>query len=281
MGLFYNYENSGPGVAKNGPQKSRLRIFFEVFGRKFWGLCLLNLIYILFCIPVVTIGPATAAAFKVLRNYSIEKNAFVWADFWESFKKDFKQSFPLGIIYTVAFIGIGAGIYMYPPKMEESTLYTVLFILTVIVGIFILVSSFFAFLMVSTTELTLKNIIKNSAILTIVSGWKGLVTAVLAAVAFIFPFALSMVLQNVIPLLLCFMISFSLPLFIAAFNCYPFVQKYIIEPYYKAMEKDNPEYDYLKPAGMEDGEPVFEDKGGTEAPIVKAKKTGKKNKTIS
>ena len=122
MGLFYNYQESGSGVSKNGPKKSRIRIFFEVFGRKFWNLILINLIYGIFCIPIFTIGPATAAAFKVLKNYSIEKNAFVWSDFWKSFKEDFKVSFPLGIIYFIALGGIAIGMYIYPESMGESDL---------------------------------------------------------------------------------------------------------------------------------------------------------------
>ena len=65
-----------------------------------------------------------------------------------------------------------------------------------------------------------------------------------------------------------------------AFICYPYVQKYVIEPYYKAIGRDNPEYDYLKPEGMEDI-PLFNDKGGEEAPVVKAKTKGKNKKTIS
>lgn len=280
MGLFYSYQESGSGVSKNGPKKSRLRIFFEVFARKFWNLILINIIYGIFCIPIFTIGPATAAAFKVLKNYSIEKNAFVWSDFWKSFKEDFKVSFPLGIIYFIALGGIGIGMYIYPESMGESDLYIVLGIITLIVGLLVLTSAFFAFLMASTIKLSVKDIIKNSFILTIVSGWKGILAAVLAVIVIGLPIFLFFWIGNFLVLLVNLIISQSLAGLIASFICYPFVQKYVIEPYYKAIGKDNPEYDYLKPEGMQDV-PVFSDNGGKEEAIVKAKKSGKNKKTIS
>ena len=280
MGLFYNYQESGSGVSKNGPKKSRIRIFFEVFGRKFWNLILINLIYGIFCIPIFTIGPATAAAFKVLKNYSIEKNAFVWSDFWKSFKEDFKVSFPLGIIYFVALCGIAIGMYIYPESMGESDLYKVLMVITLLVGLIVLASAFFAFLMASTIKLSVKDILKNAFILTIVSGWKGLLASVLAIIVIGLPIFLFLQIGNLLILSVNLLISQSLAGLIASFICYPFVQKYVIEPYYKAIGKDNPEYDYLKPEGMQDA-PVFNDKGGEETPVVKAKKSGKNKKTIS
>ena len=280
MGLFYNYQKSGSGVSKNGPKKSRIRIFFEVFGRKFWNLILINLIYGIFCIPIFTIGPATAAAFKVLKNYSIEKNAFVWSDFWKSFKEDFKVSFPLGVIYFIALGGIAIGMYIYPESMGESDLYKVLMVVTLIVGLIVLASAFFAFLMASTIKLSVKDILKNAFILTIVSGWRGILASVLAIIVIGLPIFLFLQIGNLLILSVNLLISQSLAGLIASFICYPFVQKYIIEPYYKAIGKDNPEYDYLKPEGMQDS-PVFKDKGGEETPIVKAKKSGKNKKTIS
>jgi len=45
FGLF-DYSKVGPGVDKNGPQKNRLIVFFEIYLRKFWKICLLNILYV-------------------------------------------------------------------------------------------------------------------------------------------------------------------------------------------------------------------------------------------
>ena len=73
MGLFYNDKEAGSGVAKNGPKKRPFFRFFEIFANKFWVFFQINLIYVLFCLPIVTFGPATAAMTALMRNTYLEK----------------------------------------------------------------------------------------------------------------------------------------------------------------------------------------------------------------
>ena len=77
---FYNYTKSGKGVDKNGPQKKPFFKFWELFGRKFWNFFTLNLVYVVFCLPVVTFGPATAALTHVMRKYCLEDPIFPVSD---------------------------------------------------------------------------------------------------------------------------------------------------------------------------------------------------------
>ena len=81
MGLFNDYMREGKGVDKGPDFRPRFIIFFDIYLRKFWNLILLNLLYVVCCIPIVTIGPATAAMTKILRNYAREEHAFLWSDF--------------------------------------------------------------------------------------------------------------------------------------------------------------------------------------------------------
>ena len=85
MGIFgsENYLRSGPGIAKNAPKKKPFFYFWELYFRKFWKLISLNILTFIFCIPIVTIGPAFAGMTKVLRNYVLEKNSFIFHDFWK------------------------------------------------------------------------------------------------------------------------------------------------------------------------------------------------------
>lgn len=50
-------------------EKRRFFVFIEVFFHKFWKLIGLNLLFLLSCIPVVTIGPALCAMAYVTRNF--------------------------------------------------------------------------------------------------------------------------------------------------------------------------------------------------------------------
>ena len=53
------YDNAGSGISKNAAPKGSLKLFFEILGVRIWKLFTLNLIYMLACIPVITICPAT------------------------------------------------------------------------------------------------------------------------------------------------------------------------------------------------------------------------------
>ena len=96
MGLFNN--TAGPGVPKNAPRKKPFFRFWELFANKFWDFFKINLIYFLFCIPIVTIGPATAAMTALMRNIYLERPQFYFHDFVKEFKKNFKQALIVGIL---------------------------------------------------------------------------------------------------------------------------------------------------------------------------------------
>lgn len=53
MGLFNGYLKEGPGVEKDAPEKHRFFLFFELFGRKFSKLILLNIMYFVTLVPLI------------------------------------------------------------------------------------------------------------------------------------------------------------------------------------------------------------------------------------
>ncbi len=75
--------------------------FFAIL-RKILDLLGLNGIWIVFCIPLFTIGPATAALHYTIRTNLIEDREHVWTAFWHSFKSNFKQ----GVLLTLMMLGI-------------------------------------------------------------------------------------------------------------------------------------------------------------------------------
>ena len=63
------------------------------FLNKMADLILLNLIFLLCCIPVVTIGPAITALYAVSLRSVRYGDGYVIQTFFRSFKQNFKQSF--------------------------------------------------------------------------------------------------------------------------------------------------------------------------------------------
>ena len=75
---------------------------FFSYVRKILELMGANALWIVFCIPLFTIGPATAALHYTIRANLIEDREHVWTAFWHSFKSNFKQ----GAVLTLIMLGI-------------------------------------------------------------------------------------------------------------------------------------------------------------------------------
>ncbi len=271
MSLFGNYDRPGRGIPKAPMEKKGIFKFTEVYGRRFWKLIALNLLYLISILPIITFGPATCAMTKVARNWSQERNAFMWSDYWDAFKNNFKQGFAMGIIDMLFLVGFSVAIPSYSKWAETQKMMYAALILCLAFAVVFFLMHFYIYLMIVSTNLSLRQIIKNSLFLVTLglkkTLWTFLVWLIVLFICFLFfPYSIMLILFW----------PFSFLCFVSCFNCYPVIRKYVIQPYYDQRGEDNPEFDYLK---TED-DAVFEDMG-EEAPAPKEEKPQKKPKTIS
>ncbi len=269
MGLFTNYNDSGSGVSKKAPQKKIFFRFFEAFANKFWTLMYINFIYVLFCLPIVTFGPATAAMTTLMRNIYLEKPQFVFHDFWQAFKKNFKQSFIIGIVDVLA-IALAVYAFIFYTTNIDADNYWLYYALTMAAEVIFLLMNFFIYPQIAALDLKMPAILKNSLIFAFVNLRGNLICLALfigyATLILFFPF---------IMLMLAIILPFGFLGLVVIFACYPAIQKLIINPYYESKGEKNPEL----PDYGDDDEVLFEDKGGEEAPI-KFKKEKSRGKII-
>lgn len=253
--FFKGRKGSNNGVGKNQSNKSNFAKFFEIFFRKFWKLMSLNVLYLIFCIPIVTIGPATAAFTKILKSYCQERNVTMLSDFIDAFKKNFKQSFIIGLIdiLLVAIFVISVPYYFELANKSSFFIFTLgISIFTIMI---LVMMHFYLYLMIVSTELKLSQILKNSLILAISELKKNAITFFITLLVIAIFVATSPYSIPIIP----FMPLSFLGLMIC-FNTYPIIRKQIIQPFYDLRGELNPEFSNLNP--HEEVKSVFIDKGG-------------------
>ena len=257
MGWFYNNDVAGRGVSKNSPRKKPFFRFWELFKNKFGTLFKINLVYFLFCIPLVTFGPATAAMTAMMRNIYLERPQFIFHDFWQYFKKNFKQSLFIGIL-DVIVIGLTVFTFGYYFQLESpDASQRVLFVIAVAAEVLFLMINFYVYPQIAALDLGLAGIFKNAVILVFANLPGELITLAVflgyGALAFNFPIIMALL----FPLLPAAWLAF-----LTVFCCYPAIQKYLINPYYEKSGEKNPELP------DDDGESsLFHDMGGKETPI--------------
>ncbi|HOV27577.1 MAG TPA: hypothetical protein PK566_14625 [Pseudobacteroides sp.] len=207
MGFFdrFSPDREGPGVEKNAPPKNVFKVFFGVYTRKFYKLLQLNLVHFACSIPaiivamiisanflssifnsreypvnlwlslsvfifafnLVAVGPLQSGFTYVLRNFSREEHAFVWHDYIQTAKKNFKQSIIMLFINLVVFYSITASFSWYLGQAEKTLL---LNIATGMQGIFLIIfimMQIYTYQLMITFELSIKDIYKNAFLFSI------------------------------------------------------------------------------------------------------------------
>jgi uncharacterized membrane protein YesL len=216
----------------------RFKLFWKMYWHKLWELMILNLLTLLCCVPIITIGPAIAGMTKVIRGYYLEKGTFLVHDFFKGFKENWKKSGIIGLLdlFILYSLIMAYGIY----TSLGSSFYIFLLGATYVVAAGVFVMNFFIFPMIITTDLPLRDIIKNAFILTVAALPRNFITLVIIAVitiALIF-----IIILNPFFILLFFLFYVTGMGFMIFFRSYPTVQKYVIDPFYALQNKTNPEY---------------------------------------
>lgn len=87
----------GEGVTEPPPDKG-IKLFGFILWTHMWKLVTLNLLFLVFCIPVLTIPAAFCGMNRVLIKLIREGNCFLWNDFWAEFKANLFKGIPFGLV---------------------------------------------------------------------------------------------------------------------------------------------------------------------------------------
>ena len=273
FGLF-NYEKEGPGISKNAPKKKGFIVFFETFFRNFWKFIVINLVYGLISLPVLTNGLASAGLTNVTRNIARDKHSFGVSDLWDTVKKNWKQALPAGIIKLVIYIVLGFDFFYFGSKGIMSTIglgisLCMLFIFTVM--------DYFVWTLIITFKFSLKQIYRNSFKFVFINMKMNLLCFFSILLVYAANVGILLLLSSYAIMVITFEVLLYILLFpsfrflLVQFCTFPSIKKCIIDPYYR----DHPDEDLdkrrdlgieveeKKPEKAEDGEEepenVFED----------------------
>lgn len=163
--------------------------FFEVLG-KVTDVVILNLLCIVACIPIITIGASITATYSVAMQMVKDKELYIVKEFIKRFKNNFKTS---TIAWTVMSIIGGVLLFdLYISRLVLNELISkILQLVFTMISIIYIFTLTYVFPMISKFENTIKNTIINSTLISIQN----------------LPYTLMMVVLNLSPLLLINLLS--------------------------------------------------------------------------
>lgn len=130
---------------------------------KIGDIVFLNIVFILTCLPVITIGPALAALYAVALKASDGKEGYVVRGYLKAFKENLKQGLLVGIVleFIVAILIVDLNFLFY----SQESYRTMGVVVTVIALIVIAALIPYIFALMARYTNTIKNTILNAVLI--------------------------------------------------------------------------------------------------------------------
>jgi len=164
--LYYGSNMNGEREIK--PPANRFALFFHIVGAEWRSLVKLNLLFLLCCLPVITIGAASSAMSYILKKIDEGEYVFLTSDFFRSFRENFKASSLYYLFYGASLLAILLTVKYLDSFLAEMPVAAVPMCILMIAGVLVVFAGFYGFCMIGTMELKWKDMFRNSLLLAIV-----------------------------------------------------------------------------------------------------------------
>ena len=161
------------GVEEDRRKEKKLRkvpekgfgLYFHVLFTHAAKILLLNLLFIAFSIPIVTLPAALCGVSRVLLLLMKDGYVHVFQDFWKEFKESFWRALAIGAIFAGIFVLLYVSAKFYPMVIQDEIFSTTLFSLAVALMVLLGVFFSYAIPMQSMVRLPFSRLLKNACIL--------------------------------------------------------------------------------------------------------------------
>lgn len=124
---------------------------------------ILNVLWVICSIPVITIGASTTALYAVMLKLVKNEEGYIAKGFLKAFKENFKKSTMIWLVFLL--LGILIAIDFFSLKLMPGRLGGGLQVLFLVLGCMLVAASVYAFALQARFENTIKNTLKNAMIL--------------------------------------------------------------------------------------------------------------------
>ncbi len=188
-------------------------------------LIIVNVLFLVCCLPVVTAGASQAALNRVTQSMALDEDGGVVKPFFRAFRDNFKQA-TLGWIFTAVFlVGLGAD-WMLALSYLTGAALSIAQGVCIVAALLVLAVGNYFFQLIVRYENTLRQHAMNAAILAVVKLPKTVVMTALTLLPLLI--ALASMKTFVYTLIFWIMLGFA---------CVSFLQASLMRPVFRQLEK--------------------------------------------
>ncbi len=158
---------------------------------KIFDMLVLSLLWLILCLPIITIGPASTAFYYTVVKVIRRERSYLLKEFFRSFLLNFKQGAVLTLIYVV-FIVVSYVDFCYAMQLmkEGKQFGSVMMGIFIVLCVFVIFSMVYVFPVLSRFTVTIKNLFKWAFFLSIRHiGWTLLIAFMFVAFGVIMVFS--------------------------------------------------------------------------------------------
>lgn len=123
---------------------------------------------LLLLIPAIGVtGPFTAGTAYITRNWARDEHAFLWSDFWEQTKNNWKQGLATSLITGCMPLLLYVCTMFYGEMAADNVLFVVPQVVCIVLGVLWLCSLMYTYPQIVTYEMKYGQLLRNSFIMTI------------------------------------------------------------------------------------------------------------------
>lgn len=188
-------------------------------------------------LPLVLLAPFHTGVMVVTKRLANEEYAFIWSEYWQGVKDNWKQGLLNGILCYLAYVIFSFSLVYYFNTMSDGALNFIPLAFSILLLIvFVLAELYIPVLMVS-VDLKFIPLVKNAIIFGIMNFFKNLLTLGMLLVVCAVLWCTQMTgLSLMIGLFFIISLFFSVTAYITTYMAYPMINDYIIKPYKKKEE---------------------------------------------
>lgn len=141
---------------------------FFVLMSKIFDVMILGLLWLVFCVPIITIGPASTALYYTMMKVIRRERSYLFKEFFRSFKLNFKQGAICTVVYAVLVVVMYID-FTYALELSKtgSKYGSMLIGFFLVLAIFSVFTAVYIFPVLSRFTVTVKNLFKWSFFLSV------------------------------------------------------------------------------------------------------------------
>jgi uncharacterized membrane protein YesL len=153
---------AGPGIDRNAPPKQGFALLLDVIARNWWELIQLNLLVILFSLPLVTLPAALVAAARICVLMLEDRPVYLGRDFLEAFRGRFLRATLLGLL-IIAAIGIALfAASTFLAAARENLAFALPFTISAATALFAAIAAAYAVTLLALRDQPLASLLKRA-----------------------------------------------------------------------------------------------------------------------